>query len=117
MSKFNETMSGRCGIELNNLGASRATDSRRADPTGIQSQDFAFNLSTKRRLCNKVGRRIGRAKACAAYRCAVTAARSLAATSNNLARVSRTLVLRALFGGPKSCALVNLFMICPRGGE
>jgi hypothetical protein len=74
-------------------------------------------VSAKRRLCNTVGGRIGRAKACAAYRCAVTAARSLAATSNNLARVSRTLVLRALFGGPKSCALVNLFMICPRGGE
>jgi hypothetical protein len=24
------------------------------------------------------------------------------------------LVLRAFFGGAKSCALVNIFMICPR---
>src|SRR5262249_51958089 len=47
-------------------------------------------------------------------RCAVTAARSRAATICNLARASRALVLRALFGAPKSCALVNLFMICPR---
>jgi hypothetical protein len=56
---------------------------------------------------------MGRAKACAAYRCAVTAARFRTATISNLARASRTLVLRALFGASKSCALVNLFMICP----
>jgi hypothetical protein len=38
----------------------------------------------------------------------------------NLARSSLALVLPALFGAAKSCALVNLFMICPRwsaGGE
>jgi hypothetical protein len=52
---------------------------------------------------------------CAAYRCAVTAARSRAATIINLARASLALVLRALFGAPKNCALVNLCMICPHG--
>jgi hypothetical protein len=51
----------------------------------------------------------------AAYRCAVTAARFRAATINNLARASLALVLRALFGAPKNCALVNLCMICPHG--
>jgi len=65
-----------------------------------------------------VGRRIGRAKACAAYRRVVTAARFLAAIISNLARASRTLVLRALFGASKSCALVNLFMgLPPMAGE
>ena len=33
----------------------------------------------------------------------------------NLARSSLALALPALFGAAKSCALVNLFMICPRG--
>lgn len=65
-----------------------------------------------------MGRRIGRAKACAAYRRIVTAARFLAAIISNLARASRTLVLRALFGASKSCALVNLFMdLPPMAGE
>jgi hypothetical protein len=32
----------------------------------------------------------------------------------NFARSSLVLVLRAFFGGAKSCALVNFFMICPR---
>jgi hypothetical protein len=64
-----------------------------------------------------MGRRIGRAKACAAYRRVVTAARFLAAIISNLARASRTLVLRALFGASKSCALVNLFMDLPPMGE
>jgi hypothetical protein len=31
----------------------------------------------------------------------------------NLARSSLAFVLPALFGAAKSCALVNLFMICP----
>src|SRR5262245_27806061 len=79
----------------------------------LERQDFAFSLSAKRRLCNTVGRRVGRAKARTIYRCAVTAARSRAATICNLARASRALVLRALFGASKSCALVNLFMISP----
>jgi hypothetical protein len=57
--------------------------------------------------CNTVGGRIGRSSA-------VTAARSRAATMTNFARSSLALVLRALIGGAKSCALVNLFMICPR---
>ena len=70
---------------------------------------------SQRFLCNTVGRRIGRIiKGCAAYRCAVCAARSRAATLNNLARASLALVLRELFGAAKSCAPVNLFMICPQ---
>jgi hypothetical protein len=78
-------------------------------------QDFAFNLSAKRCLCNTVGGRIGRiVEGCAAYRCAVTAARSRALTMTNFARSSLALVLRAFFGEAKSCALVNIFMICPR---
>jgi hypothetical protein len=77
-------------------------------------QDFALNLSAKRCLCNTVGGRIGRiVEGCAAYRCAVTAARSRALTMTNFARSSLALVLRAFFGGAKSCALVNIFMICP----
>src|SRR5262249_43116717 len=50
----------------------------------------------------------------AAHCCALSTARSRAATMTNLARASLALVLRAVFGGAKSCALVNLFMICPR---
>jgi hypothetical protein len=57
---------------------------------------------------------MGRTERCAAYRCAVLAARSRAVTTNSLARASLALVLRALFGAPKSCALVNLFMIHPQ---
>jgi len=33
----------------------------------------------------------------------------------NLARASLALVLRAIFGGAKNCAIVNVFMICPNG--
>ena len=81
----------------------------------LPRQDFARNLSAKRRLCNTVGERIGRiVEGCAAYCCAVPAARSRAATTTNLARSSLALVLRARFGGAKSCALVKSFMICPR---
>jgi hypothetical protein len=77
-------------------------------------QDVAFNLSPNRRLCNTVGGRIGPiVEGCAAYRCAVAAALFRAATMANLARASLALVLRAVFGGAKSCASVNLFMICP----
>jgi hypothetical protein len=54
-------------------------------------------------------------KGCAAYRCAVITARFRAATINNLARASLALVLRALFGAPKSWALVKLCMVCPHG--
>ena len=75
-------------------------------------QDFALNLSAKRRLCNTVGGRI--VEGCAACCCAVPAARARAATTTNLARSSLALVLRARFGGAKSCALVKFFMICPR---
>ena len=72
----------------------------------LPRQDFARNLSAKRRLCNTVGERIGRiVEGCAAYCCAVPAARSRAATTTNLARSSLASVLRALFGGAKSCAL------------
>jgi hypothetical protein len=79
-------------------------------------QEFALNLSAKRRLCNTVGGRIGRiVEGCAAYRCAVTAARSRARTMTNFARSSLVLMLRAFFGGAKSCALVNFFMISAPG--
>ena len=72
----------------------------------LPRQDFARNLSAKRRLCNTVGERIGRiVEGCAAYCCAVPAARSRAAATTNLARSSLASVLRALFGGAKSCAL------------
>jgi hypothetical protein len=76
-----------------------------------QRQGIAFNLSAKRRLCNTVGGRFIDGTACC---CAVSTARSRAATNNNLARAILALVLRALFGAAKSCALVNLFMICPQ---
>ena len=78
----------------------------------LSRQDFAPNLSAKRRLCNTVGGRI--VEGCAACCCALSAACSRAATTTNLARSSLALVLRAIFGGAKSCALVNLFIICPR---
>jgi hypothetical protein len=78
----------------------------------LPRQDFAPNLSAKRRLCNTVGGSI--VEGCAACCCALSAARSRATTTTNLARSSLALVLRAIFGGAKSCALVNLFMICPR---
>jgi hypothetical protein len=62
-----------------------------------------------------MGRRIGRAKACPPHgHCRGF----LAAIVSNLAQASRTLVLRALFGASKSCALVNLFMdLPPMAGE
>ena len=78
-------------------------------------QDFALNLSAKRRLCHTVGRR--RVESCPARCCVVSAARSRAAATSSLARSNQSLVLRVLrvlFGGPKSSALVNIFMICPR---
>ena len=78
----------------------------------MDPQNFPLNLPAKRRLCNTVGGRI--VEGWAAYCCAVSAARSRAATTTNLARSSLALVLRTIFGGAKSCALVNLFMICPR---
>jgi hypothetical protein len=49
----------------------------------------------------------------AAHWRAVSAARSRAATMTNLARLSLALVLAALAGAAKSCALANIFMICP----
>ena len=78
----------------------------------LPRQDFALNLSAKRRLCNTVG---GRVIEGAPRCCAVPAARSRAATTTNLARSSLASVLRALFGGAKSCALVDIFMIAPDG--
>jgi hypothetical protein len=75
-------------------------------------QDFALNLSTKRRLCHTVG---GRLIDGAARCCAVSTARSRAAATTNLARSNQSLVLRGpRWPGAKSCALVNFFMICPR---
>jgi hypothetical protein len=78
-----------------------------------RAQNFPLNLPTNRRLCSTVGGRI--VEGWTAHCCAVSAARSRAATMTNLARSSLALALPALFGAAKSCALVNLFMICPRG--
>src|SRR5215813_259555 len=64
----------------------------------LPRQDFALNLLAKRRLCNTVGGGIGRT----VEDCVVSAARSRAATTTNLARSSQALVLSALF------------MICPQ---
>ena len=77
----------------------------------LPRQDFALNLSAKRRLCNTLG---GRVMEGAPRCCAVSTARSRAAATTDLARSNHSLVLYALFGGAKSCALVNIFMICPR---
>ena len=82
-------------------------------------QDFALNL-IKRRLCCGVGACIERTvEDCTAYRCAATAARSRAAATTNMAcsTFAFALASRALFGGAKSCALVNLFMICHPDGR
>ena len=76
-------------------------------------QNVPLNLPTKRRLCSTVGGRI--VDGWAAHCCAVSTARSRAATMTNLARSSLALALPALFGATKSCALVNRFMICPDG--
>jgi len=65
---------------------------------GGNSQDFALNLSAKRRLCNTVGRGIGRT----VEDCVVFAARSRAAATTDLARSNQALVLSALV------------MICPQ---
>jgi hypothetical protein len=78
----------------------------------LPRHNFPLNLPTNRRLCSTVGGRI--VEGWAANCCVVSAARSRAATMTNLARSSLTLALPALFGAAKSCALVKLFMICPR---
>jgi hypothetical protein len=74
-------------------------------------QDFALNLSAKRRLCNTVG---GRGIEGAARCCALSTARSRAAATTNLARSNQSLVLRLRFGEAKTPTLVNVFMACPR---
>jgi hypothetical protein len=73
---------------------------------------FALNRSVKRRLCNTEGGRV--VKGCAARCRAVSAALSRASATTNLARSNQSLVLRVFFGGAKSSALVDIFMICPR---
>src|SRR5262245_9971179 len=78
-----------------------------------RAQNFPLNLPINRRLCSTVEGRI--VEGWTAHCCAVSAARSRAATMTNLARSSLALALPALFGAAKSCALVNLFMIWPRG--
>jgi hypothetical protein len=84
----------------------------RQQKSRLPRQNFSLNLPTNRRLCSTVGGRI--VEGWAAHCCAVSAARSRAATMTNLARSSLALVLPALFGAAKSCALVYLCMICPR---
>jgi hypothetical protein len=82
-----------------------------ADRIGDIHEHDRHNLPAKRRFCNTVGGRV--VEGCAARCCALSAVRSRAATTTNLARSSLTLVLRAFFGGAKSSAIVNIFMICP----
>ena len=84
----------------------------RQQESRLPRQNFPLNLPTNRRLCSTVRGRI--VEGWAAHCCAVSAARSRAATMTNLARSSLALVLPALFDAAKSCALVNLCMICPR---
>jgi hypothetical protein len=88
------------------------SNERKLKARRTQRQNFALNLSAKRRLCHTVGRRrsIGGAARC----CAVSTARSRAAATTNLARSNHSLALRVLVGEAKSSALVNIFMICPR---
>jgi hypothetical protein len=78
----------------------------RQQESRLPRQNFPLNLPTNRRLCSTVGGRI--VEGWTAHCCAVSAARSRAATMTNLARSSLALVLPALFGAAKSCALVNL---------
>src|SRR5262249_43357829 len=78
----------------------------------LPRQNFPLNLPPNRRLCSTVGGRI--VEGWTAHCCVVFAARSRPATMTNLARSSLALVLPALFGAAKSCALVKFFMICPR---
>ena len=68
----------------------------------LPRQEFALNLSAKRRLCNTVGKRFidGTARCCA-----VSIARSRAAATTNFARSNQSLALRFLFAGAKSFAL------------
>jgi hypothetical protein len=73
-------------------------------------QDFTLNLSTRRRLCNTVGCLV---EGGAADICAICDAHSRAAATTSLPRASLALVLRALFGTPKSSALVIFFNVLP----
>src|SRR5215813_8996285 len=86
--------------------------SKRGGSPLLPRQNFPLNLPPNRRLCSTVGGRI--VEGWTAHCCVVSAARSRAATMTNLARSSLALVLPALFGAAKSCALVKFFMICPR---
>ena len=83
----------------------------RTDPPLLPRQNFPLNLPPNRRLCRTVGERI--VEGWTAHCCVASAARSRAATMTNLARSSLALILPALFGAAKSCALVKFSMICP----
>src|SRR5262245_12426045 len=63
----------------------------RQQESRLPRQNFPLNLPTNRRLCSTVGGRI--VEGWAAHCCAVSAARSRAATMTNLARSSLALVL------------------------
>jgi hypothetical protein len=77
----------------------------------LPRQNFPLNLPPNRRLCSTGGERI--VEGWTAHCCVASAARSRAATMTNLARASLALILPALFGAAKSCALVKFSMICP----
>src|SRR5262245_19627031 len=92
--------------------SARCLASKRGGSPLLPRQNFPLNLPPNRHLCSTVGGRI--VEGWTAHCCVVSAARSRAATMTNLARSSLALVLPALFGAAKSCALVKFFMICPR---
>jgi hypothetical protein len=84
------------------------------------THNLGFRIGTSRSTSQPsavsaaVGERIGRfVKACAAYRFAVTRARSRTSAMTNFACSSRSLTLRALIAGIQSCVLVNVFMDLP----
>src|SRR5262249_10479525 len=102
----------RSRCKATSLCSARCRASKRGWIPLLPRQNFPLNLPPNRRLCSTVGGRI--VEGWPAARGVVAAARSRAATMTNLARSSLALVLSALFGAAKSCALVKFFMICPR---
>jgi hypothetical protein len=100
----------RVWVALRYLGAGDGSFAMQCDEL-LPRQNFPLNLPPNRRLCSTVGERI--VEGWTAHCCVASAARSRAATMTNLARSSLALILPALFGAAKSCALVKFSMICP----
>jgi hypothetical protein len=100
----------RVWVALRYLGAGDGSFAMQGDEL-LPRQNFPLNLPPNRRLCSTVGGRF--VEGWTAHCCVASAARSRAATMTNLARSSLALILPALFGAAKSCALVKFSMICP----